>query len=55
MTMTREEYLEWTFKEQQKVLRVTHAKDPIGMQVVFYGSYGKVTWTKGDNGDWARS
>jgi hypothetical protein len=55
MTMTREEYIEWTFKEQEKTLRVNHSKSPVGSQVVFVGSYGKVTWTKGDDGKWTRS
>lgn len=54
MTMTREEYLEFTFKEHVKVLRANHSKEPPGTRVMFAGFYGKAVWVKNADGSWER-
>jgi hypothetical protein len=54
MTMTREEYLEFTFKEHLKTLRANHSKEPAGTRILFAGFYGKAIWVKGDDGNWTR-
>lgn len=53
-TMTREEYLEFTFKEHQKILKKNHRDARPGTKIVFSGFYGTAIWLKGDNNEWAK-
>lgn len=54
MTMTREEYLEFTFNQHLKTLRDKHSKDPAGTRILFAGFYGKAVWVKNEDGTWER-
>lgn len=55
MTMTREEYLEFTFKEHLKVLRTEQKDAPVGTTVLFSGFYGRAYYTRQPDGTWDRT
>lgn len=51
MGMTEGDYLHFQLNEQLKIVKDAYRKDPKNTSYVFYGSYGKVTWTR-ENGEW---
>ena len=55
MTMTREEYLEFTFKEHERILKKDHRSAAPGTKVVFSGFYGTAIWIKDENNGWTRT
>ncbi len=44
--MTPEEYWEFLFEEQRKLVHREHNGEPLGTRVVFNGFYGTSLWTK---------
>lgn len=54
MTMTREEYREFVFKEHEKTLRSDQRNAAVGSVVIFTGFYGRATYTKQEDGSWSR-
>ena len=55
MTMTREEYLAFTFGEHIKLLKKEHNNAEPGTTVVFNGFYGCARYTRQSDGKWERT